>query len=102
MSFFIQHFRCLAGPRHASYPQILQRAKAAEHPMIRTSRSANRNSGKRGQRRSACPLHDRGAVVFNRALADFQISRDVLAGMARKNKVHDLLLPGRQIVLLMC
>jgi hypothetical protein len=35
-------------------------------------------------------------MAFNRALADAEIGRDVLAGVPRQHKRHDFALPRRQ------
>ena len=46
-------------------------------------------NGPGGKRFRAGSLHDRGAVIFDRALADAEIGGDVLAGIAGENHFHD-------------
>jgi len=40
----------------------------------------------------SCAAHNRGAVVFHRALRNPQIGGDVLAGMTGEHQIHDLAL----------
>nr|WP_286173857.1 hypothetical protein [Rhodobacter sp. NTK016B] len=41
--------------------------------------------------------HDLRAVIFRRALADAQITGDVLAWLSSQDQMHDLSLPQRQV-----
>jgi len=43
-----------------------------------------------------CPLHDRGTVVFESALADSKIRGDILGRRAGENQLHDLPLARSQ------
>jgi len=48
------------------------------------------------KRLGTSPLHDRSAVIFDSALADAQISSNVLARLTGENQFHDLALSNGQ------
>jgi hypothetical protein len=62
----------------------------------RSTRREKRQSGQRRERLRPGSLHDAGAVVLHGALADAEIGRNVLAGLAGEHPFHHVALPRRQ------
>ena len=61
-----------------------------------SARRQKRQPRQRGQRLRPGSLHDRGAVVLDRALADAEVGGDVLARLAREHPFHHVPLSRRE------
>ena len=89
----------LVEPNDPVLDQLVGAANAglARHRrLLFSARRQKRQPGQRGQRLRPSSLHDRGAVVLDRALADVEIGCDVLAGLAGEHPFHHLVLSRRK------
>ncbi len=66
------------------------------HRLAVAARGDERQARERRKRLRTRSLHDRGAVVFNCALADAKVGRNVLAGLTGKHALHHFALTRRQ------
>ena len=91
MAFPAAKFMSSYGRR--AMPQNAQETtRRLEPPTVSSGRKRNADQG--GQRLGSDFMHDRGAMIVHRPLADFQVARDVLARAARQNHIEDFALAG--------
>ena len=92
---FLSVSRSVAGRQGAGGGALTSPARSR----LRVSRASGGDEGEAGEGGEgfgAGSLHDRSAMIFDRALADAEIGGDVLAGMAGQHPLHDVALPRRE------
>ena len=82
--------------RRGSSRPAAPRCRSAERLRRGARVGGERQADQRRKRVRAGLLHDGGAMIFDRALADAEVGGDVLAGMAGEHQLHDLALARGQ------
>jgi hypothetical protein len=73
-----------------------RRLSRRDRPFLCAARREKRQTGQCRQRLRPSSLHDGGAVIFDRALADAKIRGDVLARLAGEHPFHHVALSRRE------